>query len=77
MDKKQTEKLIFQIFKLCDETVWIEAFEKILKKFGLDIYPIYFGVKDKKEFMRTRKALYDKWFSDSEMQKKRPQGRLK
>ena len=76
MDKKQIEKLIFQIFKLCDETIWLEdwfefqvAFEKILKKFGLDIYPIYFGVKDKKEFMRTRKALHDKWISDSEVKK--------
>ena len=75
--KTPTEKMICEIFKLCDETVWVEdwlefqkAFEKILKKFGHDLYPIYFG-KSKKEFIKTQKATYAKWFADNKKKKAR------
>ena len=68
--KEDTEKMICEIFRLCDGTVWLEdwfefqkSFEKILKKFGYDLYPIYFG-KTKTEFMKSKKELYDKWIAD-------------
>lgn len=64
--KEDTEKMIYDIFKLCDGTVWVEdwkdfqkSFEKILKKFGYDLYPIYFG-KTKAEFMKAQKELKNK-----------------
>jgi 5'-deoxynucleotidase YfbR-like HD superfamily hydrolase len=72
-----TEKMIYEIFKLCDRTVWMEdwlefqkTFEKILKKFGYDIYPIYYG-KTKKEFMKAKKEVYNKWLEDKKEKEKR------
>lgn len=73
--KTKTEKMIKEIFRLCDQTVWMEdwfdfqeSFEKILKKHGLDLYPIYFG-KSKKEFIANSKKLYDKWIADKKKRK--------
>ena len=44
--------MIYDIFRLCDRTVWCEdwldfqiAFEKIIKKFGYDLNLIYYGNK--------------------------------
>jgi hypothetical protein len=75
--KTETEKMIYEIFRLCDGTVWLEdwfdfqkSFEKILKKFGHDLYPIYFG-KSKKEFIKHRKETYDKWVGDKAKQVER------
>lgn len=78
---KDIEKMIFELFSLCDKTVWIEdwldfhkSFEKILKKFGYDIYQIYYG-RSKKEFMTTKKELYHKWQADQkkkEIRMKKP-----
>lgn len=75
--KPETQKMIYDIFKLCDETVWMEdffdfqkSFEKILKKFGYDLYPIYYG-GTKKEFIKKRKEVYNKWIADKNEQKKR------
>lgn len=69
-EKEKTEKMICEIFKLCDSTVWIEdwldfqkSFDKIVKKFGYNLYPIYFG-KTKAEFIKSKKEVYDKWVSD-------------
>lgn len=77
MINKKTEKIIFEIFRLCDKTVWLEdwfdfqeSFEKILKKFGYDLYPIYFG-KTKKEFIADKKKLYQKWIKDKKKGEKR------
>ncbi len=57
--KTETEKMIYEIFRLCAGTVWLEedwfnfekSFEKILKKFDYDLYSTYFG-KTKVEFMK-------------------------
>ena len=75
--KNQTEKMLCEIFRLCDKTVWLEdffdfqeAFEKILQKHGYDLYPIYFG-KTKEEFIYNRKKIYDKWVSDKQKSEKR------
>ena len=75
--KNKTEKMIYEIFRLCDKTVWLEdwhefqeTFEKILKTFGYDLYPIYFG-KTKEDWMKQKKEVYDKWVADSEKAKKR------
>lgn len=93
MKKKETEKMIREIFQLCDKTVWLEdffdfqeAFEKILKKHGLDLYPIYFG-KSKEKFIADKNKIYDKWVKDKAKGEKRhkkpivyiknrPQGKL-
>lgn len=75
--KTETEKMIYEIFRLCDGTVWAEdwfdfqkSFEKLLKKFGYDLYPIYFG-KSKKEWEKERKEVYEKWVADKKKKEKR------
>lgn len=92
--KTETEKMIYKLFKLCDQTVWLEdffdfqkSFEKILKKFGYDLFPIYFGMS-KKEWMKKKKEIYEKWIADKKKAKERdkkpivyiknrPQGKIK
>jgi hypothetical protein len=75
--KTETEKMICEIFKLCDGTVWLEdwfdfqkSFEKILKKFNYDLYPIYFG-KTKAEFKKQSKEVYNKWLADNKKKQER------
>lgn len=48
--KKEVEKMIYYLFRVCDETVWLNdwaVFEKkfgeITQKFGFDLYKIYHG----------------------------------
>lgn len=74
---RDTEKMLHDLFKLCDSTVWLEdwldfhnAFEKILKKNGYDLYTIYYG-KSKKEFMSAKKEIYSKWLDDKRQKEKR------
>ncbi len=71
------EKMIYELFSLCDKTVWMEdwldfhkSFEKILKKFGYELHLIYYG-KSKKEFMAAKKELYNKWLEDKKQKEKR------
>lgn len=75
--KLKTEKMIYEIFRMCDETVWMEdffdfqeGFEKILKKFGYDLFPIYFGIS-KKEWLKKKKEIYEKWIADKKKAQKR------
>ena len=74
--------MIYEIFRLCDGTVWLEdwfdfqeAFEKIIKKHGLDLYPIYFG-KSKKKWIAAKKKMYNKWIKDKEKGEKRHKKRI-
>lgn len=55
MTKKETEKMLYDIFRLCDRTVWLEdfpdfqkTFEKIIKKRGYNLWKMYFGVASEK-----------------------------
>jgi hypothetical protein len=64
--KTETEKMLYHLFRLCDETVWVDdwpafmkSFEKILKKFGYDIYSIYFG-RNKTDYLNIRKKEIEK-----------------
>ena len=50
--KTETEKMLFEIFRICDETVWLKdwngfqkSFGKIIKKYGYDLRKIYFEKK--------------------------------
>lgn len=66
--KAKTEKLIYDIFRLCDKTVWIDdwkdfhkSFDKIVKKFGYDLNSIYFNKKKVfKKNKNKRKELFKK-----------------
>ncbi len=76
------EKLIYDIFRLCDRTVWMEdwqdfqdSFEGILIKRGLDLYMIYHG-KSKEEFHCDSKAAADKWLLDKAKKVSRSKKRI-
>lgn len=48
--KKEVEKMIYDLFRVCDRTVWLDdwsRFEKefgeVTEKFGFDLYKIFYG----------------------------------
>ena len=66
--KTKTEKMIYDIFRLCDKTVWLEdfldfqkGFEKILKKRGYNLWKIYFGVPSEEVWRQKCKKSWEKY----------------
>ena len=78
-NKIETEKMLWDIFRLCDETVWIadmldfqKVFEKILKKRGYNLWKIYFGVPSEKAWREKCRKSYEKYSRAVQKKKKCP-----
>ena len=64
----KSDKLIFDIFRLCDKTIWLEdfkefqtQFESILRKGGYNLWRIYFGVETEREWREKCLASWTKY----------------
>lgn len=73
----KTECMLWDIFRLCDKTVWCEdwlefqeGFEKILKGHGHSLWKIYFGVPSKGAWRKKCLKAWKKTCLDFEKKKK-------
>ena len=73
-----TESLLYDIFSLCDKTVWLEdfkefqkTFEGILRKRGYNLWKIYFGVSSEKVWIKKCLKSWQKYEKASQKKKAR------
>lgn len=72
----KTEKLIYDIFRLCDKTVWLEDFKKfqsefegILKNRGYNLWKIYFNVPSEKVWRKKCRKSWER-YNKADLKKK-------
>ena len=64
----KTEKLLYDIFRLCDGTVWCEdwlefqeGFKNILMKYNYNLWKIYFGVPSRRVWRKKCRKTWKKY----------------